>query len=314
MKTKCFSFFTCFITLCLLLSACSSDKPSSNTGNGTRNNTPIILETLADAKATFGNNKITFDVSHADNGYIMVKYSGDNPKVKVQIKNPNEETPYTYDVLDGYNVYPLTGGNGTYTFQAFENAHGNTYSKLYTKQYKIELKNEYTTFLYPNQYVNYNKDTLAIKKGKEVATGADTDLDVVENVYNYIIENIKYDDDKAKKAKDGEMAGYLPNVDEILETKTGICFDYAALMATMLRTQNIPTRMLLGYAKTNEGNIYHAWIGVYIKDIGWVDNLIEFDGKNWSMMDPTFASENNNSSTIKDFITNKNNYSVKYMY
>ncbi|MEG0275630.1 MAG: transglutaminase-like domain-containing protein [Coprobacillus sp.] len=296
------------------MTGCTSDKPSSSHGNGTRDNTPVILETLADNKKTFGNNKIIFDISHSEDGYVMVKYSGDNPKVKVQIKNPGEDTPYTYDVLEGYNIFPLTGNNGTYTFQAFENAHGNTYSKLYTKQYKIELKNEYTPFLYPNQYVNYNKDTKTIQKGKEIASGSDTDIDVIERVYNYIIDNIKYDDEKAEKAKAGEMAGYLPNVDEILESKKGICFDYAALMATMLRTQKIPTRMMIGNAITDEGNVYHAWIGVYIKEIGWVDNFIEFDGKNWSMMDPTFAADNNNSDTIKDFITNKNNYSVKYMY
>ncbi|MEG0366767.1 MAG: transglutaminase-like domain-containing protein [Coprobacillus sp.] len=314
MKAKRFFFFSCFISLCLSVSGCASDTPSAKPGNGTRDNTPVVLEPLADNQKTFGNNKITFDVSHSDEGYVMVKYSGDNPKVKVQIKNPNENTPYTYDILEGYNVFPLTGGDGDYVFQAFENAHGNTYNKLYTKQYSIKLKNEYTSFLYPNQYVNYNKNTKAIQKGQEIASGSDTDLDVVARVYDYIIANISYDDDKAKKAKDGEMAGYLPEVDYILESEKGICFDYAALMATMLRTQNIPTRMLIGNVKTNEGNIYHAWIGVYIKDIGWVDNFIEFDGKNWSMMDPTFASDNNNSDTIKDFITNKDNYSVKYMY
>lgn len=314
MKTRGFSFFSCLTCLCILMAGCSSDNPSSQGTEGTRDNTPSVLETLPDNKKTIGNNKITFDVSHSEDGYIMVKYSGSNPKVKVQIKNPNETTPYTYDVFEGYNVFPLTGDSGTYTFLAFENAHGNTYNKLYTQQYKVDIKNEYTPYLYPNQYVNYNKDSKAIKMGEEVASGSDTDLDVVERVYNYIIENIKYDEEKAEKAKSGEIAGYLPNVDEILESKKGICFDYAALMATMLRTQNIPTRMMIGNAITEEGNIYHAWIGVYIKEIGWVDNFIEFDGKNWSMMDPTFAADNNNSRTIKDFITNKNNYSVKYMY
>ncbi len=45
---------------------------------------------------------------------------------------------------------------------------------------------------------------------------------------------------KRKKAKNGELAGYLPDVDSILQEKKGICFDYAALMATMLQSQNIP--------------------------------------------------------------------------
>ena len=67
-------------------------------------------------------------------------------------------------------------------------------------------------------------------------------------------------------------------------------------MATMLRSQNIPAKMEIGYANMEEGAVYHAWLSVYIKDIGWIDDLIEFDGKNWSMMDPTLISEQTTTS------------------
>lgn len=84
-------------------------------------------------------------------------------------------------------------------------------------------------------------------------------------------------------------------------------------MATMLRSQRIPTRMMIGYVTIDGNSIYHAWIGVYIEEIGWVDDFIEFDGKNWSIMDPTIISDNNNSK-IKDFVKNQDNYLVKYLY
>ena len=120
--------------------------------------------------------------------------------------------------------------------------------------------------------------------------------------------------EKATLAKEGKMAGYLPDVDETLQTKTGICFDYAALMATMLRTQNIPTRMELGYVTMEDETIYHAWISVYIHDIGWIDDLIHFDGKNWSMMDPTLISDGHNSSKVRSLIKDQINYTTKYLY
>ena len=47
----------------------------------------------------------------------------------------------------------------------------------------------------------------------------------------------------------------------------GICFDYAALMTAMLRSQGIPTKLEIGYS----GEVYHAWISTYIDEIGWVD-------------------------------------------
>lgn len=312
MKKKQFRFFSYLCILSLLLIGCEDTaKPKPK---GTRDNTPVVLEPTAPQTNCIGNDKVTFDISNASEGYTVVFYSGTSEKVKVRITNPDESIPYTYDIHEGVNVFPFTGGNGMYTLQAFEHIEGTTYSTLFSQQQEITLKDEYTTFLYPNQYVNFNKDTIAIQKGKELAKVADTDLDVVANVYDYVIENIAYDDDKAKKAKDGELSGYLPVVDETLSSQTGICFDYAALMATMLKSQSIPTRLLIGNVKTDEGILYHAWIGVYIHDVGWIDNIIEFDGKEWSMMDPTLASENRNSKTIKEFISNTENYSTKFMY
>lgn len=69
-------------------------------------------------------------------------------------------------------------------------------------------------------------------------------------------------------------------MDDTLKTKKGICFDYAALMTAMLRSSGIPTRLDIGYAT----NIYHACISTYLDEQGWVDNVIKFDGKNWTMM------------------------------
>lgn len=315
MKKNKYFLFSIFISLFLILSGCSQETNKTIVkGNGTRDNTPIILEPKASGTKTIGNDKIIFDISHTNEGYVMVKYTGDNPKVKVRIYNPNGDDPYTYNVLDGYNVYPLTGGDGEYTFIAFENVLDSEYTQLFYGTQNIKIKNDYSPYLYPNQYVNYDKNTKAIQKGQEIAEGADDDLDVVTYVYDYVINNITYDHDKASKIKAGTLSQYLPDVDEILEKKAGICFDYAAVMATMLRTQNIPTRMMIGYVTIDGNTIYHAWIGVYIHNIGWIDDFIEFDGKNWSMMDPTLISDSQNNSKIKEFIKNQDNYMTKYLY
>ena len=78
----------------------------------------------------------------------------------------------------------------------------------------------------------------------------------------------------------------------------------------MLRSQRIPTRLEVGYA----GEAYHAWISVYLEETGWVDNIIEFHGSSWSLMDPTFAAGTGNSSSLKQFIGDGTNYVVKYYY
>ena len=106
------------------------------------------------------------------------------------------------------------------------------------------------------------------------------------------------------------QSGYLPDVDEILASGKGICFDYASLMAAMLRSQNIPTKLVVGYT----GYVYHAWINVYAQESGWVEGVIFFDGSQWKLMDPTFASSGKSSDAILAYIGDGTNYSAKYFY
>lgn len=140
-----------------------------------------------------------------------------------------------------------------------------------------------------------------------LAADAADQLGVVTNIYNYVISHITYDSYKAANVQ----SGYLPSVDSTLAAGTGICFDYAAVMAAMLRSQQIPTRLEVGYVS---GGTYHAWISTYIAEVGWVDGIIQFDGKSWKLMDPTFASNGGSSPEIMQFIGNGANYQMKYRY
>lgn len=80
-------------------------------------------------------------------------------------------------------------------------------------------------------------------------------------------------------------------------------------MAAMLRSQNIPTKLEVGYS----GDAYHAWISTYIDETGWVDNIIEFDGHDWQIMDPTLAASND-SESVKKYVGDGSHYVVKYSY
>ena len=80
-------------------------------------------------------------------------------------------------------------------------------------------------------------------------------------------------------------------------------------MCSMLRSQGIPAHLEVGYA----GEAYHAWISVFIKDVGWLNGIIEFDGKDWSLVDPTFAA-NSSESALKQFIGDGSNYTTMFVY
>ena len=299
--------FLCIpVILCviLLFSSCGKDTSASNdTKKSNRDNEPVVLTGSADGTVTYGNESVTIDASHTQNGYLMISYTGQNPKVKLQITGADDIT-YTYNLHgDGYETFPLTAGSGTYQIGIFENIEGTSYATLFTQSIDAQLENEFDPYLYANQYVNFNANSKAVAEAKKISSSAGDDLEVIQNVYNYMISNFTYDYDKAATVQ----SGYLPDVDEVFEQKTGICFDYAAVMATMLRCERIPTRLEVGYA----GDIYHAWISTYIHDKGWVNGIIEFDGTDWKLMDPTFAST---SSDPKDFVTEADDYVTKYVY
>lgn len=262
--------------------------------------TPVAAETV-----TYGTSTVRIDASNTSDGYIMMKYTGKSPKIKVRIK---KDTEYTYDLNTSgrYETFPLTEGNGNYTVILFENISGNMYSTAFTQTISVTMEDTNIPFLYPNQFCNFNADSEAVKTADTLTAGKTDTLAKVEAIYKYAVDNITYDYQKASTVQ----SGYLPVIDDTLQTKKGICFDYAALMTAMLRTQDIPTKLVIGYA----GSTYHAWISVYSKEQGWIDNAIHFDGTNWKFMDPTFASSGKGNPAITDYINNQANYIAKFSY
>jgi len=238
----------------------------------------------------------------------MVKYTGGrNVKIKVQITKQSGAT-YTYNLNSAGNTetFPLSEGDGKYTVGVFENVSGNSYTQAYSCTLDMELRDKFLPFLYPNQYVNYKKDSKVAVKAAELTRDTAKEMDKLSKIYYFVINNFTYDTELAATV----VSGYLPDVDKVLERKKGICFDYAAVMSAMLRLQNIPCKLVVGYA----GTVYHAWINVYITDIGWIDKVIYFDGKNWSLMDPTFVSTGKSSQQVMQYVSDGKNYSQKFVY
>ncbi|MCR5468616.1 MAG: transglutaminase-like domain-containing protein [Lachnospiraceae bacterium] len=281
-----------------------SDTKTESDTKGSRDNTANVLTPSASGSDVSGNDEgtVSVDKSNASEGYIMVQYSGTNEKVKMQLTGSDGVT-YTYNLHGSYEVFPLTSGSGSYNVTVYENIEGDQYSTAYTTDFSVDISNEFGAYLYPNQYVNYTASSKVSSLSEELAYPANDDLEVVTNVYNYIINNFTYDYDKAATVQ----SGYLPVVDTTLSEKKGICFDYAAVTASLLRIQGIPTRLEIGYV----GEVYHAWISIHTPETGWINGIIEFNGANWELMDPTFAST---SKKPKDFVTQSSDYSVKYVY
>ena len=266
-----------------------------------------LLLPVASGTAVEKNNKAAIDYSNAKDGYVMVQFTASTQKrLKVQVTGPSG-TKYTYNINQGvWTTFPLSDGNGSYKIAVYENTTGTKYATALSANIQVSLTDEFAPFLRPNQYVDYEKATNTIAKAKELTAGITDPLEKVEKVYDFVVNHLSYDTKKAKTVQ----SGYLPVLDDVLAGGKGICFDYAALMTGMLRSQGVPCKLVVGYA----GSAYHAWISVWSQESGWVDGAIFFDGTAWQRMDPTFASSGKGSEAIMKYIGDGSNYTVKYLY
>ena len=289
-----------------LSAASGSGNSGSSATGGTYTGTISIVENIAPGTQVFSKNGSAIDVSNASQGYVMVKQSGVSKRLKVQIVMGDKKYNYDLNNAGNFEAFPLQMGNGNYKIRIMQNKEGNSYVELFSAQINVTLDNSNAPFLCPSQYVNYSASSAAVKKSFDLCVGASGDVDRLKAIYTWIIDNISYDTQKAETVQ----TGYLPKVDDTLSTKTGICFDYASLMACMLRAQGIPTKLVIGTVSPKDLN--HAWNEVYLKGVGWVTVRLYFSGNKWERMDATFGASGNQN--IEDFIGNGENYTALRIY
>jgi len=272
---------------------------------------PTLLLPVASGNRVDGNSKATIDHSNSSDGYIMVKWlTQTNKQIRVQLTRQSNtaEVTYTYTIWPngGFEVLPLSDGNGRYTINVFEQIDGDRYALAHGAVIDVNLKDEFAPFLRPNQFVNFDGDSDLVQRASEIISKDFDLLEKVSVVYSFVISYLSYDRDFANAVIRGEHKGYIPDLDEVLIRRKGICFDYASLMTAMLRSQGVPTKLVIGFA----GEVRHAWINVFSEETGWVDRVIFFDGENWTLMDPTFASTASNAAALQEFIGDGSNYTV----
>lgn len=173
-------------------------------------------------------------------------------------------TTYYYNINADKDVFPLQMGSGAYQLAFLEQVEGNKYEIKNSESIQVKLKDDEIPFLQSASPVYWHKDSEAVKMAVKLSESMDTDEKKAYAIYDYITKNIKYDKNKIA----GLEPDYIPSVDEILSSSKGICYDYAALYAAMLRSINIPAKLVKGYK--NDIDTYHAWNEVYLQQQGWV--------------------------------------------
>lgn len=233
------------------------------------------------------------DKSKIDSGIIKINYKSTKT---VAIRVSKDNINYDY-ILGSEASIPLQLGNGEYTILILSNIEGNRYKQVYKEKISLELEDSNQLYLQSIQMIDFNDYMEAVKLAKELTENATTEKEKVKLIYDYIVENISYDTPKAGKMPEN----YLPNVDETLSSKKGVCYDYSALFASMLRSIGIPTKLMMGYK--NDIEVYHAWNQIYLSDTD-----------EWVNIDTTYGAALKDKKIQHTMIRDASEYKIEKQY
>ena len=126
----------------------------------------------------------------------------------------------------------------------------------------------------PDDFVNktiwFNWDDHVVEEmASHIYRGSKNKKEFVDQVAQWIYDNINYSYDAAYRIKEGTLLNNPLDVNQTLTLRSGVCANKAALMAVMLRSQGIPCQYVSGRT-TELSKTKHAWNRVYLND-EWID-------------------------------------------
>jgi len=241
------------------------------------------------------NGEGVFDIKedYSKQGIVDLYYNaGTNKQVKLVISMGRKK--YTYDIVDDPLMiyFPLQLGNGKYDIEVYENVKEERYKKVYSRSVEVNVKDDRIVYLNTIQIIDWEVDDQVVELAEQLIleeqikrfeSDGETydsqaledlkDIEKIQIIYRYVVENIRYDFAKMGTLQDD----YIPDLEDVLNEKEGICYDYSAILASMLRRLTIPTKLIKGY--TTKTKVFHAWNEVYVED-----------ENRWIVIDTTYDS------------------------
>ena len=210
-------------------------------------------------------------------GYVNIQGETTKNKIKLMVVKNNEQIWYDLKLENGrFNQKLwLNSGKGTYTVHVMINE----YDRKYRFGPKIVVENvkEINAFLAPEKYIE-SEDKLIMDKAAEITKGLTGDREKAKAIYMWVSENIDYDYAKYGKHQNNDFNNEYGAL-LALNTRNGVCYDYATLVAALGRAYGLQTKVVKGTGKINGIVGYHAWNEIFL-----------VDENKWVKLDTTFAA------------------------
>lgn len=170
--------------------------------------------------------------------------------------------------------------DGTFATLFFKNPHGKIVIKIegtaQVRTYNLDIAEKINKnidgLLTPEEKAKYLCEELRIDTNSRLVKNvcrdyintAGNDVDTVKNIFDYVVNHMKYSISEINKNKGALKA---------LQSGTGVCEEFADLFVTLCRAKGIPARVVQGFDlpfKGEESSTAHAWAEVYFDKYGWV--------------------------------------------
>jgi transglutaminase-like putative cysteine protease len=237
----------------------------------------IVCVLLITASASVFADSEYYQLDVAEDGVVVVTYPVESDvRYKAMLKKDGEK--YYYDLTSDHVRLPLQMGEGTYEFAILKNVSGKSYSYVYETTFKVDQINNDNLFLNSTVNVDWAQSDLAIPALNGLVNSDMSDAEKLSAIHESLAETLSYDYEKFSKIQ----GAYLPNIDATFGSRTGICYDFSSLLAAMLRSEGIPTKLVMGYRA--DTSVYHAWNEVLIDGEWLIVDLtldVEYFAKGW---------------------------------
>lgn len=216
---------------------------------------------------------LLIDMENLDAGYLKARYTGECEKATIAFTKESGRG-IAMELTDEWLNYTFTLGSGTYKVWLYEFDEEGRKTIRYKTKVSVELENEYDMFRYSNCYVDAENTTVQAM-AKAIKENSESDMERIMKVEKFVSDWFTYDEIKKNEIVENDTKIYLVDMDQLFQSRKGVCYDYAVMATALLRAQDIPARMVFGFT----GNVqYHAWVEAFLEDT-----------KEWIRIDPTYA-------------------------
>lgn len=233
----------------------------------------IILGVVFNLNTTFAASEYV-DLSDIDKGIVKVSYSDIKNEYRILIEKDKVRLVYPFIANGKFETFPLQLGNGEYSVSLMKRIEGTKYVYIFKEKINLDLKDKNLVYLNSIQNISWSDKDKPILDATKLLTDFKTDSAKLKIIHNFIVNSIVYDYAKVSTLE----TTYVPNINYVYDKKKGICYDYSSLLAAILRSHGVPTKLVKGYSENVDG--YHAWNEVFINNKWYIiDTTVDATSK-----------------------------------